>query len=764
MKAAWNGERATLLRWAALGLGLFFLGLALARIGLPEWRAGRLPEERFFTQRYQEVAERLGMRLSPGGIRSRLEVPRSLYGSLGLDDSDRLAARRVAVSVRVFHPARRTGAARQREGDDVSPEGELSLTFARDGRPVFLSWSGKQDSATDRRLESAMGRQLLDPGESLGEEEDRWINDFAKVRPILRDGETVGYLRFDNPDAPGVNAERLARRPARGLPSTAVNLLTGLAYLAVWLLFFSLLVRRRIDLRNAALLAALVLLATDWVFVAEAGIGELMASVMAALMVFALWSTAESLMRAVAPDSTTGLDAVRLGRLGRRAGRALVLGFAAGAGLAGLGLAALALAAILPGAAPAATPFLVPFFPPWGHAISGGLEPTAWVMLALALASRVLRSGGARRFVPLAAALAVTAVLRPFELSPAWLGWGLSLAFALALVMIERRFGLTALLTAALVFQLLPAAAIGVLHASWLPVAATMAVALCAGILGTGLWGLSRQAEIKESRVKPPAFVRRLAQERRSQYELDLLSRMQLALLPQELPQIPGYEIGTRSLLATEAGGDLYDFLRDEEGGLWVAVGDVAGHGYSCAIAHAMALAALASLVPARRSPAEVLGKLHHVLREESPTRLFTTMVLLRLQPETGEVVLANAGHPPPLLADRRGAVEHRLDSLPLGQGPSRTYRELRFVLPPDALLLLYSDGLVEAQDRDGNPYDSTRVQEILRLSHGLPAAQVIEELLGDWRRHQKNHAPADDTTLLVIRRLGGGAGRPAAS
>ncbi|HEX2224818.1 MAG TPA: SpoIIE family protein phosphatase, partial [Thermoanaerobaculia bacterium] len=618
--------------------------------------------------------------------------------------------------------------------------------------------TGQHDPDAARRLRSAMVRQLLDPGERQGEEVDPGFSaGFSKLHQILRGDTPGGYLRIDR-SLQEVGVTRLARQPDPGLQRQVFSLALGGAALAVWVLFFYLAVRRRIDVRNAALIAALALLFSDWGFVAEAGLWELLIPAVGVLWLFALWSTAESLLREVAADSTTGLDAVRLGRLGRRAGRSLLLGFASGAGLAGLALAALALAMLLPGVTPLGSPFEVPFWPPWGNAVFDAARRTAWVMLALALAGRVLRTGAARRAAPLApvaAAVAVAFLSPVFATSPAWLGWGLSLALAGALVEVERRFGLTALLTASLVFELLPSAATSVLHLSWMPVSAAATVSLCAGILGAGLLGLSRQAEIEESRVKPPAFMRRMAEERRSQYELDLLSRMQLGLLPQELPAIPGYEIATRSLLATEAGGDLYELLRDEDGGLWVAVGDVAGHGYSCAIAQAMTLAVLASLVPSRRSPAQVLGKVHHVLREESPTRLFTTLTLLRLQPETGEVVLANAGHPPPLLADRNGAAEQALSGLPLGQGPARTYGEIRFVLPPGAFLLLYTDGLIEAQDGDGGVYDGGRLREILRLSHELPAAQVIEELLGDWRRHQGSGPPADDTTVVVVRRAG---------
>src|SRR5664279_4645669 len=131
---------------------------------------------------------------------------------------------------------------------------------------------------------------------------------------------------------------------------------------------------------------------------------------------------------------------------------------------------------------------------------------------------------------------------------------------------------------------------------------------------------------------------------------MDLLSRMQLSLLPERPPVVLGLELSVKTILATEAGGDLYDFVQDEAGALWVAAGDVSGHGYSCGIQQAMVMAALASLVKAGRNPSDILVEIDRVLRRGRSGRLFTSVVLLRVDPATGVGVLANAGHPFPLL------------------------------------------------------------------------------------------------------------------
>ncbi len=236
---------------------------------------------------------------------------------------------------------------------------------------------------------------------------------------------------------------------------------------------------------------------------------------------------------------------------------------------------------------------------------------------------------------------------------------------------------------------------------------------------------------------------------------MDLLSRMQLALLPERPPEVPGLEIAVRTELATEAGGDLYHFLPDGAGRLWIAAGDVSGHGYSCGLQQAMTMAALASLVKAERAPSEVLGEVDRVLRMGRSERLFTTLALIRLDPRTGEGLLANAGHPYPLLVREGRCTEVPAPGLPLGQGPERVYADVPVALPPGGLLVLASDGLFEGPDRFDVSYGFERPRAVLEGA-GLwrrPAEAIVEALFADWRRHVGEGPPSDDTTVLVVKR-----------
>jgi sigma-B regulation protein RsbU (phosphoserine phosphatase) len=324
---------------------------------------------------------------------------------------------------------------------------------------------------------------------------------------------------------------------------------------------------------------------------------------------------------------------------------------------------------------------------------------------------------------------------------------------AALLTWVAHRHGLTALLTASVVASLLPAAVLAALHLNWLPGTFAATALPCAAILLLGWLGLSRSAALEVQHLSPPAFVRRLEEKRRLKHEMGLLARMQRGLLPRALPKIEGYELAARSLIATEAGGDLYDVLRDEEGYLWLAAGDVAGHGYSCAIAQAMTKAALASLAGRGRTPSEVLRRMDRVLRAAGAKRNFTSLALLRLRTETGEAVLSNAAYPYPLLAAGGEVEELAFSGLPLGQGPERSYEDYAFRLPAGSALVFCSDGLFEAADSEELFYGDERARKILRLAAGRDAGEILEALMADWNHHLRGVRPLDDTTVVVLKR-----------
>ncbi|HSK75996.1 MAG TPA: PP2C family protein-serine/threonine phosphatase [Thermoanaerobaculia bacterium] len=758
-------RRGRLLLGIVLGLLVFAAGAVPAGIFLPEWRTGDpLPEEAF-RDRYAELVARVGLALAPGEPRIRV-VTRdpSIHGPIqGLMDAEGGAGSPHLLRVEVFHAVR------------GPREGRLGIDFTFDGRPLTLAWWGsglaslfERDASEDRLgFAESLASLLLAPGESLGSRRTETVGAYPQaLYPVLgsRPPDSVLVSTSGN-----VMAQRLGGPPTeerREAVHAAVDhaiALFGrgvLAFAGVAALFAVLLLKARIGVANGAALALAALLTLNPLPSETLGWTSWSAAAVALtiLWIFLLWSSAESLLRTAAPEFTTSLDALRAGRLGPRGGRGLLLGFAFGAALAGLRLGLPALAAVLPGTRAVGLSLRLPISQALSSPVADGIGLAAGVALALALALRFLPV----RWAPPAAALVAAAVLSPLAIEP----WPAALAADLAvtglLVLVVRRHGLTALLTASVVSLLLPPAVFAALHLSWLPGTFAVTTGLGAAVVLLGFLGLPRSAQAEVQRLAPPAFVRRLEEEKRLKNEMGLLARMQRGLLPKTLPRLGGWEIAARSLLANEAGGDLYDFLPDDNGRLWIAAGDVAGHGYSCAVAQAMTKAALASLVGrGERTPAGVLGRADRVLRAAGATRNFTTLALLRLEPATGEALLANAGHPFPLFAAPGRVEELALPGLPLGRGPARTYQDRPLSIPPGGVLVFFSDGLFEAADRSGDVYGYDRIREVLESAADRPAEKILDAFLADWRGHLRGARPLDDTTLVVIKRTGRGSSGP---
>jgi len=764
---------------AALALGalLFAGGVVLARAWLPKWHADRLPEQRFFIDRYRELAQRAGVRLTPGdpsvsfqGLDKNGTPEASRLDGLSPDAATALGG---GLIVQVKQPASLGGteAVKQQLIIHFLPSGEpWGLLWGSAGEAIHTSLQRDKPSLPASRRKDLV-QLLLRPGERLATEtpdEGRTISvpaaggqasrTMAGTEPILGSRPPQQMFVVAPPGDMLVMMRQLAspqRKADRSdLPVILLEVVPLFAgTLAAVVLFLVLLGKRRIDFVNGAWLAAL-LLATSAipVLVADPGLTGALSAIGAffiAAWALLLWATGESFLRAVHPGTSLDLDTLRAGRLGPRGGRSLVDGVAAGAILAGLQLAAQATAAHLPGAWPADTG---PGFPIFGTITPffGGAVLASGVAIALGLAGRFLPA----RWAPWAAALGAGLAIPVVSLRP--VGWQVAMSVAAAglLVLLARRDGLAALLAAAVCACLFPAAAFSSFHLSWLPASFLVTAGVPLLLLVAGFAGLRRPEWAGRERLPQPAFVRRLEDERRLRYEMDLLARMQRELLP-EVPEVEGWEIAVRSLLATEAGGDLYDFLRDPEGNLWIAAGDVAGHGYSCAIVQAMTAAALTSTITATRTPSEVLREVDRVIRRGGSHRNFTSLALVRLDPRTGRALLGNAGHPFPLLLAHDGEVEEiDLPGLPLGQGPNRRYADLPFEVPPGGALVFCSDGLFEGTDARENQYGYDRPRELLRALGDRSAAEILEALFADWRKHLGTEGPpADDTTVLVVKR-----------
>jgi hypothetical protein len=535
----------------------------------------------------------------------------------------------------------------------------------------------------------------------------------------------------------------------------------GILVLAVVVLFGILLHKRRLGFRIALALTALATVyeiaggvstqdsATGWLVIVP-----ILFRAASLLFLLALWAVAESLLRDTVPGFSTSLDAFVARRLGPRGGTAILSGLGAGAAITGIGLLAFSWAALAApsGAWPTDSSFPFPLFEPHrGPAFEGVFASAFFVLLVAAF-----RFALPRRWAGPAAALVWSLY---HSLGTPLHPWGAALALSLALSIVLLRIfdahGLASLLVASVSASLLRDLLTAVRFADENLLGMILTAVPLGLLLLAGIVGFRRPASEEEGRLDAPEYVKRLESERRVKYEMDLLSRMQLSLLPETPPRVDGLDLAVKTVLATEAGGDLYDFVLDDGGALWIAAGDVSGHGYSCGIQQAMVMASLASLVKAGRRPSEILVEVDRVLRMGRSGRLFTSVALLTLDPRTGKGLLANAGHPYPLLLEDGGCREVSGSGLPLGQGPPRLYDDVPVELPKGGALVFASDGLYEGPDLVDTPYGYERPREVLTAVSlwRRPADAIVEALFADWRRHVGEGTPSDDTTILVVKR-----------
>jgi serine phosphatase RsbU (regulator of sigma subunit) len=240
----------------------------------------------------------------------------------------------------------------------------------------------------------------------------------------------------------------------------------------------------------------------------------------------------------------------------------------------------------------------------------------------------------------------------------------------------------------------------------------------------------------------------RLTQERK-----DFADTMQRSLLPRGLPEVEGLEVGAvyESSARVEVGGDVYDFLTLPDGELAVVLGDASGHGIAATADMALAKFAFRSLVRLYPDPAALLEQANEVAFGELAGGNFVTMACVTVDPATGAVFAASAGHPPIRVLAADGSINLLAPrGLALGIEADQTYETARATLEPGAALCVFTDGLVEAR-LDGDQYGEDRLHQALADGRELSAQALAEHVVSDARAFAGE--PDDDYAVVVIRR-----------
>ena len=259
-------------------------------------------------------------------------------------------------------------------------------------------------------------------------------------------------------------------------------------------------------------------------------------------------------------------------------------------------------------------------------------------------------------------------------------------------------------------------------------------------------------------RIRNLALAEEAAERRRLQTELDLARRIQIALLPEDLPEPEGWSLYGGNLPSRGVSGDFYEVVaRESEDGepeVVLVIADVSGKGMAASLLTASLEALLAPHVEAGLPPDDVATRASHLLYRRTPPEKYATVFLAALDPATGRVRYACAGHNPALVLRQGGEVE-RLAATgpPLGLLPLGTYRPAEITLAPGDTLVLYTDGFVEAENRDGEEYGIDRLEAVCRDRRAAPPADLAEAIEADAERHAQGVPFADDRTLVIARR-----------
>ena len=235
--------------------------------------------------------------------------------------------------------------------------------------------------------------------------------------------------------------------------------------------------------------------------------------------------------------------------------------------------------------------------------------------------------------------------------------------------------------------------------------------------------------------------------------DLEIAREIQQAMLPSGLYAAPGVETVGSSRPANTVGGDFYDILPLQDGRIVIAVGDVAGKGSPAALLMALLLAMMRTLVDEALEPAALVTRLNVQVSRHAPGTRFITLFYAVYNPATGELRYVNAGHMPPLLLRSDNRCERLSDGgIALGMFDHSSYTEGQQQIDPGDLVAIYSDGITEAEDHSGRPFDEAGLENALRAHRNQPLSAIGSAVVKAVEQYTGETKFADDLTILLLR------------
>ena len=239
------------------------------------------------------------------------------------------------------------------------------------------------------------------------------------------------------------------------------------------------------------------------------------------------------------------------------------------------------------------------------------------------------------------------------------------------------------------------------------------------------------------------------AAKERIESELRIARDIQRAIVPSTFPSQQGIDLYAYMKPAKEVGGDLYDYLVQEDH-VYICLGDVSGKGIPAALFMTQVVRLFRAIAKQRHSPATIATRINTELTENNEQGMFVTMFIGRICLSTGQLDFCNAGHNPPLLGD--DFLDMKETNAPIGLWPGLEYVGEQVDNIKGKLLFVYSDGLNEAENQEQEQFGEERLVEVVHNMATRPVQEIIEHLTAEVERHRNGAAPNDDLTMMGIK------------
>jgi sigma-B regulation protein RsbU (phosphoserine phosphatase) len=263
---------------------------------------------------------------------------------------------------------------------------------------------------------------------------------------------------------------------------------------------------------------------------------------------------------------------------------------------------------------------------------------------------------------------------------------------------------------------------------------------------------LTALANVAAAKIENVRLMEESLEKRRMEEDMRMAAEIQSSLLPRDAPKVDGYGLVGSNHPSRTVGGDYYDFVV-EDGRLLFALGDVSGKGTGAALLMTVLRAAVRGHWTEPKL-AEAVNRINRTVCQNVPTNKYVTFFMAALHPETGVISYVNAGHNPPLLIRADGQVEKLQEGgMVLGLFESVPYSDGLVELHRGDTLLVFSDGVTETWNPDGDEFGEQGLLEIALRGRGLDAATLQDEILRELDRFAQGAKATDDRTLIVLKR-----------